>query len=325
MSSYRPLQSGAILGRINLPPLVNRQSFDIRHSFDFRHSTLDTSRAAVSLVFLAFLVVLTCRPAAAQQRPLVTEDAEPIGAGHLLIEGGLDFDHDQQYPVSGLKGDLVRVATIGASLGIGSIAEVQIKSGLYDHLTISSQNVAPFSGILTVSGTSAQGLDDTVIATKIRLVPETEGRPAIGVRFATKLPTASTEGGLGLGTTDFYMSFLGAKTVQSIRLVGNIGFGILGDPTSGDRQNDVLTYGFSFARALTDHAEMVGEVNGRLSTRANAAPPGTESRGIVKLGGRYTHGPLRVDAAILLGLTSLDPTIGFTTGFTYVFNAFTTP
>ena len=50
-----------------------------------------------------------------------------------------------------------------------------------------------------------------------------------------------------------------AKTVQSVRVVGNVGFGILGDPTEGDRQNDVLTYGLSFARAVTQ----AGRVRGR--------------------------------------------------------------
>ena len=31
------------------------------------------------------------QPAGAQQRPLVTEDPEPIGAGRVLLEGGIDF------------------------------------------------------------------------------------------------------------------------------------------------------------------------------------------------------------------------------------------
>jgi hypothetical protein len=34
---------------------------------------------------------------------------------------------------------------------------------------------------------------------------------------------------------------------------------------------------------------------------------------------------VRLDAGVFLGLTSIDPTIGFTAGFTYVFNAFTLP
>ena len=163
-----------------------------------------------------------------------------------------------------------------------------------------------------------------MLATKIRMLSETASRPAIGIRFATKLPNASNEKGIDLDTTDFSVSLLVAKTVQSIRVVGNIGAGILANPTSGNRQNDVLTYGLSFARAVTQAAELVGELNGRVSTRGEAFP-GTESRGILKVGGRYTRGSIRFDAGVFFGLTTIDPTIGFTVGFTYVFNAFTVP
>ncbi|MBI3493496.1 MAG: hypothetical protein HY047_17200, partial [Acidobacteria bacterium] len=54
-------------------------------------------------VILLALVTLFAGSAAAQQRPLATEDPEPVGAGRILIESGLDLAHDQQYPVSGLK------------------------------------------------------------------------------------------------------------------------------------------------------------------------------------------------------------------------------
>jgi hypothetical protein len=109
--------------------------------------------------------------------------------------------------------------------------------------------------------------------------------------------------------------------VQSVRVVGNIGLGILGDPTRGDRQNDVLTYGLSFARAVTSAAEVVGEINGRQDTRNGEPPPGTESRSMVRFGGRYTLGSWRADAAVMFGVTASDPTVGFGAGFTYVFNA----
>jgi hypothetical protein len=262
----------------------------------------------------------------AQQRPLVTEDPEPIGAGRVLIEGGLDLAHDQQYPVSGLKGNLLRVPTIGISIGLSSIAELQIDGGLYDRLNITSRNAnAPLASMLTVTGDSTHDISDAVVGIKIRALSETANRPALGIRFATKLPNASNESGLGLDTTDFSMTLLGAKTVQSIRVVGNIGFAILGDPTDGNRQNDDLVYGLSFARAMTQQAELVGEINGRASTRSGDPFPGTESRGTLKLGGRYTRGSVRLDAGIFFGLTTVDPTIGLTTGFTYVFNAFTIP
>ena len=276
----------------------------------------------------ALLVLATAalaRPAAAQQRPLVTEDPEPIGAGRVLIEGGIEYAHDQHYPVSGLEGNLWRLPLLGVSVGISSIAELQVDGGPFDHLDITGRKTAPLSNLLTVTGDTTRDVDDILVGMKIRVLPEAARRPAIGFRFATKLPNARNKTGLGLNTTNFFASLLGAKTVESIRVVGNLGVGILGDPTDGERQNDVLTYGLSFARAMTQQTELVGELNGRVSTRAGDPFPGTESRGLLTLGGRYTRGSIRLDAGVFVGLTPVDPTIGFTTGFTYVFNAFTLP
>jgi hypothetical protein len=279
-----------------------------------------------SILCCAFVFSLALpRLAQAQQRPLVTEDPEPIGAGRLLIEGGFDFGHNQEFPASGLKGNLWRVPTIGISVGLSSIAELQIDGAAFQQLNISSRKDAPLTSLLTATGTTTHDVDDIVLATKIRIMPESAGRPAIGIRFATKLPNASNESGLGLDTTDFYASLLGAKTIESIRVVGNLGVGILADPVVGNRQNDDLTYGLSVARAMTQQSELVGELNGRVSTRSGNPFPGTDSRGIMKFGGRYTRGSLRLDAAVLFGLTTADPTIGFTTGFTYVFDAFKVP
>jgi hypothetical protein len=277
---------------------------------------------------LALVLLIWTRPAAAQQRPLVTEDPEPIGAGRVLVEGGVDYAHDQQYPVSGLKGNLWRVPTLGISFGLSSIAELQFDGGFYDRLEITGRDPkAPLAGLLTIpaAATTTHDVEDLVVGTKVRLLSEAPGRPALGIRFATKLPNAGNEKGLGLDTTDFFASLLAAKTVESIRIVGNVGVAILSDPTSGNRQNDLLTYGLSFARAMTQQTEVVGELNGRASTRSGTPFPGTESRGIMKLGARYTRGTVRLDAGVYLGLTSIDPTIGFTTGFTWVFNGFTVP
>jgi len=271
------------------------------------------------------LMLLMPLAASAQQRPLLTEDPETIGAGRLLIEAGFDYGRGVAYPASGLEGNLLRVPLIGVSIGVSSIAEIQIDGGLFNRLAITEREPAPLAHMLTVTGDSTSDVEDLAIGMKIRVAAETASRPAFGVRFATKLPNASNESGLGLDTTDFFASLVGAKTVQSIRVVGNIGVGILGDPTRGDRQNDVLTYGFSLARAVTQPAELVAEINGHLDTREGAAPPGTGSRGQVRLGARYTIGGWRADAAILLGITSRDPGVGFGAGFTYVFNAFSIP
>jgi hypothetical protein len=287
-------------------------------------------RAIISRLTAAALVAvaLLAAPgaAAAQQRPLVTEDPETIGAGRILIEGGVDYARDARFPVSGLEGHRLRLPTVGLSFGLSSIAELQIDGGIYNRLTITDRDpAAPLAALVTATGDSTASVEDLVVATKVRVLSEGTSRPSMGLRFATRLPNASNESGLGLDTTDFYASMLLAKTVESVRVVGNIGLGILGDPTQGDRQNDVLTYGVSFARALTFSTEIVGEVNGRLNVREGTAPPGTETRGTLRLGARYTTGTLRVDGAVLFGATGDDPGIGMTAGFTYVFDAFNVP
>ena len=271
--------------------------------------------------------LLAAAPAAAQQRPLVTEDPEVIGAGLVLLEGGIDVSRDILYPASGLQGNLLRLPTLGVSLGISSIAELQIDGGLYQRLSITHTGVgaAPLANLLDVTGSRTSDFEDIVIATKIKVLSETASRPAFGLRFATKLPNASNESGLGLDTTDFHAQALIGKTVRSIRVVGNVGLGILGDPTRGDNQNDVLLYGVSVARAVREGMEVVGELNGRATTRSGTPPAGTESRSTIRVGGRLTRGTVRLDAGILLGLTSKDPGFGITAGATWVFKGFTVP
>ena len=283
------------------------------------------SRLRIGTWATAVSIVLGPTLAVAQQRPLVTEDPETVGAGIVLFETGFDYRRGERFPVSGLEGNLWRVPTVGFSIGLSSIAEVQIDGGLYSHLTITDRFDAPLSEILEVDGDTTSSVEDMVIGTKIRLAGETARRPAFGFRFATKLPNASNESGLGFDTTEFFASLLVGKTIQSVRLVGNIGVGTLADPTRGYRQNDVFTYGVSVARAVAQGLEVVGEINGRFDTRNGTPPQGTESRALMRFGTRYTRGTARFDVAVLVGVTNDDPTVGVTAGLTYVFQAFQVP
>lgn len=271
------------------------------------------------------MTVCAAAPALAQQRPLVTEDPETVGAGRVLVEAGFDYGRDVQFPVSGLKGNLLRVPLVGVSIGLGTFAELQLDSGFYDRLSITERDpTAPLANLVTATGDSTHDVDDVVIGTKIRVVPETATRPGFGVRFATRLPNASNENGIGTDTFDFTSSVLVGKTTGSTRWVGNLGLAIVGDPTVGDRQSDLLAYGISIAQAIHQGVEVVGEVNGRANL-AETTHPGGESRGQIRVGLRYTQGAGRVDAGLIFGLTARDPGVGFTVGYTYVINAIKTP
>jgi hypothetical protein len=269
--------------------------------------------------------LFSAAPALAQQRPLVTEDPETVGAGRILIEAGVDYDRDVTFPVSGLVGDLFSVPTLGLSIGVSSIAEIQLDTGFYRRLTITERRPAPLADRLEIPGDQTSAPEDLMVATKVRMVSETAGRPALGLRIATKLPNASNESGLGHATTDFFASVLIGKTVASVRTVGNMGLAILGDPTEPVRQDNLMTAGISVARALTASTEIVGEVNGRLNFTDDEPTPGAENMGLMRFGVRYTRSSVRVDGAAIIGLTSRDPDFGFTTGVTWVLDAFRVP
>lgn len=260
--------------------------------------------------------------AEAQQRPLVTEDPQTVGAGQILLETGVDWMQGVSFPASGLRGDLISGPTIGISVGVGPIAEIQIDGSPYRQLTITERRAAPLSPGLSFSGDTTSAVDDFVVATKVRLLNEGRGRPALGLRFATKLPNASNESGLGQDTTDFFASFLIGKTVARVRWVANAGLAIVSDPVEAARQEDLLTFGMSLAARVGRGVELVSEYNGRMNLAASSPVAGTENRGIARAGVRYSRGRVRLDAAALFGATSDDLDIGATAGLTWVFRAF---
>jgi hypothetical protein len=236
-----------------------------------------------------------------------------------MIEVGGDWTSDRFYPASGLTGDLLRLPLVGVSVGLGSIGELQVDGGFYNLLCVTGRQDAPLTGDLDFTGGITHDVEDVVIATKVRVSAERARRPAFGVRFATRLPNANSGSGLGLDTMDFLATLLAGKTVRAFRLAGNVGLGVLGDPLHPGSQNDVLLGAASLTRALTDRAELVSEVEGRVHVRHKDATPGTGSRGSVRLGSRYRFGAGRFDVAAVFGLTASDGDWGVTAGYSAVF------
>ncbi|MGE0866776.1 MAG: hypothetical protein AB7P34_22965 [Vicinamibacterales bacterium] len=274
---------------------------------------------------LAIVAVAAVAPAAAQQRPLQTEDPETIGSGRALIEAGIDYQRDTFLPVSGLRGNHITMPAFGLSLGVSSIAEIQLDWGIYQKLNITEQVAgAPLAHLLQTDGVSTDDFGDIHIGAKVRLLSETARRPAIGSWFRTRLPNAGNESGLGKDVQDFSSALTIGKTIQSVRVVTNVGLLMIGRPTEAVAQDDLLIYSLSVARAVSQNAELVGEFAGRANF-ADIVTPGAEDRGLLRFGARYTRSGVRLDGGILLGLTSRDPGFGLTGGLTWVFNAFHVP
>ena len=271
----------------------------------------------------AGLLAILASPARAQSRPLVTEDPETVPAGFMLLETGIEYQHSAVYPATGLAGNRWRIGTFGLSIGFSSLAELQIDGGLRDRLQIDTRNpAAPLASFVTATGDSTAAFEHLLIGAKVRFVSETDSRPAVALRITTRLPNGSLESGLSLDTFDFNMGLAVAKTVRSTRVAMNVGVGFLDDPTEIANQTHMINFGTSFARAVATGVEVVGELTGRFNVSEDEPPPGNESRGALRFGGRFTRGPVRVDGGVLIGLTDSDPSWGFTGGLTWVFKAF---
>jgi hypothetical protein len=259
-------------------------------------------------------------PLAGQTRPLRTADPDPIPHGRLAVEMGVEWLDEVAFPLSGLEGDLLRAPAVAFRFGLGGLAEFQVAGG-HDLLFIDDRRPAPFADMIHVDGDVAHDIYDPVVATKLRLQRETPRLPSMGLRVATRLPSASNKSGLGTDTTDFFMWVLAGKTIVGTRLLANLGLGVLSVPTRGDRQNDVLMYGLAADRPIGERWSVALEVNGRTDRSSGEPPEGTEDMGQARLGARWIAGTIALDGALIVGLHAPEPDVGATVGMSWLMHA----
>jgi len=259
----------------------------------------------------------------AQQRPLLTEDVDIIKPGVIRIETGVEFLQNQQFPVSGLRGDLTRLGDTRLSFGLASNVEFQIEWTVRNFLSIDSRGPSAIPLSLGANLKDTNDVGDARLWMKIKILNEAKIAPSLGFRFGVELPNSVQARGIGNNTTNFYGMVTAGKHVlnNKLNLFGNLGLGILTSPLSATTQNDVLLYGLAGIYTLNDRVDLVGEVNGFHSTRTKA-PLGTEDFGEARLGAQIKALGLRWNAAGVFGISKRAPQTGFSLGFTYDWDAF---
>lgn len=270
--------------------------------------------------FILFLLMCFAVIAAAQQRPLITEDVDIIPPGTVRIEAGIDFMQGAKYTVSGINGDLTRVGVIGVSFGMGPNVEFQIEGVAQNYLSLNSRGVSAIPLELGPGVNSINDTGDFTLAAKFKLRNETRRGPSLGFRFGVQLPNSNEARGIGLNQTNAFGSVLIGKKFGDdgrFNTFANLGVAILTAPTELFTQNDVITYGLAGIYRINKQFSLAGEVNGRANTRPGNGPLGTESQAEARLGMQIRASGLRFDFAGIKGLTSFSPNSGFTVGVTY--------
>ncbi len=274
--------------------------------------------------FLVLVAIVYCLPVMAQQRPLLTEDVEIIKPGMIRIETGFEFLQKQTFPLSGLRGDVTRIADTRLSFGLAPNVEFQVEWTPQTFLSIKNRSATPLSLKLGANASDTNSVGDATLWMKIKVRNESARLPSLGFRFGMQLPNSDETRGIGTNTTNvFGMVTIGKKfDGEKVNLFGNLGVGILQTPLSNFSQNDVLLYGLASIYKVNDNLNLVGEVNGRHSTRKRA-PLGTEDLSQARLGAQIRALGVRFNAAGVFGLSTNAPKTGVVVGITYDWDAFT--
>ncbi len=265
-------------------------------------------------------VLLTAAFAAAQQRPLITEDVDIIPPGSVRLQVGIDFFQNAKLPLSGLTGDLTRVGVVGVNVGLSPNVEFQLDGVAQNFLSINRRTAAAIPLAIAPGATGTNDTGDFRLSTKIKLRNETRRSPSLGFKFGVELPNSNQAQGIGVNQTNaFGLILVGKKFghADRVNVFGNLGLGIFAAPTNTFTQNDMLLYGVATLVRLNDRINLAGEVNGRANTRNGGAPLGTEPLSQARLGLQVKASNLRFDFAGAAGLTKFSPRSGVIFGVTY--------
>jgi hypothetical protein len=280
------------------------------------------SRSFGRSLFVSTFVVALVAIAHGQQRPLLTEDVDIIKPGVIRIESGFEFLQNQRFPLSGLRGDVTKLADTRLSFGLAPNVEFQIEWTLQNFLSIKSRGPSAIPLKLGTNEADTNDVGDARLWMKIKLRNQSRIAPAVGFRFGVELPNSDQARGIGHNTTNFYGMILAEKRfADKLNVFGNLGLGILMAPLEATSQNDVLLYGLAGTYAASDRLSIVGEVNGVHSTRKHA-PLGTEDFSEARLGAQIRALGVRWYAAGVFGASKRAPKTGLAFGITYDWDAF---
>src|ERR1051325_3060237 len=150
------------------------------------------------------LIVAMTVAAFAQQRPLVTEDVDIIKPGVIRIETGFEYLQDIKFPLSGLRGDLTKVADTRLSFGLAPNIEFQMEWTIQSFLSIKGRDPSLVDLRLGANSRDTNDVGDVTLWMKMKLRNEARIAPSLGFRFGVQLPNSNQSRGIGTNTTNFY-------------------------------------------------------------------------------------------------------------------------
>jgi hypothetical protein len=238
------------------------------------------------------------------QLPFYTDDPAVTDAGKWHFEFFDEFDALQQPQFPNLQ---------------QNTANYKVNYGLPHNLELDLD--APYLAIYRALQTpSSTGAGDTDLGVKWEFHKESSGNrlPALGVSFYVEFPTGDSSQQLGSGLIDYWLNFIGQKSLSDkTRINANAGYLFAGNTSTGvlgitTVRGHVFAGGVSFLHDFTPRLTLGGEIFGGFAS--NGSLGRSQLQGLV--GGTYA---LRNGLALSLGLLGgeyiASPRIGGQIGF----------
>ena len=224
-------------------------------------------------------------------RPTVANPADITQYGVLELEYGWD----RLWPEK-----RIRQMSVGGLLKFGVLCDVELR-----------WNTTSFVSQTDATGTHSS-FGDNWLGPQIRIYRQTKQIPTVAFSYGVKIPSASTEDGLGTGRVDHALTFLASKDLSHFHFDFNFTQFLIGRAnTPGVDKNQQVNLAFS--HVIYGGLQFTGELYGQ--TRLNQTTPGFASS-LWAL--TYTVTPrLVIDGGFEAGLTSGGPHRHAFVGVTY--------
>jgi len=249
-------------------------------------------RSLVFVVLMVSLIQFLCLRNAFASRPLSTDDAWTVEKGQFQLETGFDLSRQDNHDR-------------------GVSPSLMLSYGLLENMDIGIGSSYLF--VRPKEGENENGLGDTEIKLKYRLLGEKIRMPAFALAGKVKIPTASESRGPGSGKADFGIDAIFTKELSKRFVLHlNIGYAFVGEHGADNE----LNYSGAAQFILSDKWALVGEivaVNNFNSRRKNNLLSGL-------LGTNYLITENIIwDAGIEIGMNKAAPDYRLTTGLTCLF------
>jgi len=260
--------------------------------FEPRQIEISPHKKTMRLCMVLFSLLFLFTSYALAARPLTTDDAYTVEKGKVQVETGFDFarqdNHDREFSPS-----------------------VTLTYGLLERMDVEVGSAYLF--VNPAEGEKENGLGDTALKIKYRLVDQKDWVPSFAISGTLKIPTASESKGLGSGKTDININTVFTWNVsKKWQLHVNLGYTFIGE----SRAKDEFNYSLAGQFAVSDKWALVGEVVG--VNNFNGRKRDDPLSGL--LGIQHTFSDTLVwDAGVGIGMNKAAPDFRLTTGLTIFF------